>query len=172
MLRGFITDDESSLSLMINVQTVHKYTIKESLSVCDCNWNFGRCFYADDFIADFGLTVLTHHWRAHMHGMRIIPKDHFASDQLFSRCHKAEQSESGMTALMKFKRFGFGSCREKVTGRSHLFFLLCVIYVYLCFHRKSLKTTQWPQSASHHCSLTAASSQALLSSVPKREKYF
>lgn len=24
------------LSLMINVQTVHKYTIKERLSVCDC----------------------------------------------------------------------------------------------------------------------------------------
>lgn len=39
-LRDFITDDESSLSLMINVQTVHKYTIKERLSVCDCNCNF------------------------------------------------------------------------------------------------------------------------------------
>lgn len=129
MLRGFITDDESSLSLMINVQTVHKYTIKESLSVCDCNWNFGRCFYADDFIADFSLTVLTHNWRAHMHGMRIIPNDHFANDQFIQDATK--QSESSITALMKFKHFGFGSCREKVTGRSHLFFLLCVICVFM-----------------------------------------
>lgn len=39
-LRGFITVDESSLLLMINVQTVHKYTIKERLSVCDCNCDF------------------------------------------------------------------------------------------------------------------------------------
>lgn len=37
---GFITVDESSLLLMINVQTVHKYTIKERLSVCDCNSDF------------------------------------------------------------------------------------------------------------------------------------
>lgn len=43
-LRGFITVDESSLSLMINVQTVHKYTIKERLSVCDCNYNFLAIF--------------------------------------------------------------------------------------------------------------------------------
>ncbi len=39
-LRGFITVDESSLLLMINVQTVHKYTIKERLSVRDCNCDF------------------------------------------------------------------------------------------------------------------------------------
>ena len=39
-LRGFIAVDESSLLLMINVQTVHKYTIKERLSVCDCNCDF------------------------------------------------------------------------------------------------------------------------------------
>lgn len=34
--RSFTTVNESSLLLMINVQTVHKYTIKERLSVCDC----------------------------------------------------------------------------------------------------------------------------------------
>lgn len=83
LLRGFITDDESSLSLIINVQTVHKYTIKESLSVCDCKWNF----------ATGSVQMISHQipvelcwptiWEVttHIDGMCIIPNDDIASNR-------------------------------------------------------------------------------------------
>lgn len=58
-----------------------------------------------------------------------------------------KQSESSLTALMKFKHFCFGSCREKLTGRSHLSKRLFSVVCYICIYVFTEKL--WKQHNGH-----------------------